>query len=54
MKITVVFSWSFMKLTMTWNQKCLKANKQRVYSKLTFIEKYSYYPYLSEYQPAIT
>jgi hypothetical protein len=37
---------------MTWNQNCLKANKQRFYNKLSCMEKYSYYPLSSEYQLA--
>jgi hypothetical protein len=30
--------WSFIKLTMTWNQNCLKANKH-LYNKLSYMEK---------------
>jgi hypothetical protein len=34
-----ISNWSFIKLTMTWNQNCLKANKQRLYNHLICVEK---------------
>jgi hypothetical protein len=43
-------NWSFIKLIMAWNQNCLKVNKQRLYNKLSCMEKYIYYPLSSEYQ----
>jgi hypothetical protein len=35
---------------MTWNENCLKANKQLLYSKLGCMGKSSYYLFPSEYQ----
>jgi hypothetical protein len=35
---------------MTSNQNYLEANKQRLYNKLSSIEKCSYYQFSSEYQ----
>jgi hypothetical protein len=45
-------NWSFIKLTMAWNQNCLKANKQRLYCNLRCMDKCSYitYPFSKEYQ----
>jgi hypothetical protein len=36
-------NWSLVQLTVTGNQNCLKVNKQRLYNKLSCMEKYSYY-----------
>jgi hypothetical protein len=35
---------------MTSNQNRLKANKHCLYNKINCMEKYSYYPFSSEYQ----
>jgi hypothetical protein len=35
---------------MTLNQNCLKANKQRLYSKFSCMEEYSQYPFSDKYQ----
>jgi hypothetical protein len=46
-----VNNWSFMKLTTTWKQSCLKGNKRRFYNKLTChlcVEKYNYCPFSNE------
>jgi hypothetical protein len=48
---TINTNWSFIKLTVTWNQNWLKDVRQRLYNKLSCMEKYSHYPFSSEYQP---
>jgi hypothetical protein len=52
MKVTVVFinNWSLVKITMTWNQNYLEANKQRAYIKLIYMEKDNNCPFSSEHQ----
>jgi hypothetical protein len=37
-------NWSCIKLTLTLNQNCSKANKQHLYNEVNCVEKYSYYP----------
>jgi hypothetical protein len=43
-------NWSFIKLTMTLNLNCLKANTQRLYNKLSCMDKCSYYPFSIDYE----
>jgi hypothetical protein len=42
--------WNFIKLTITSNQNCIKASKQRLYNKISCMEKYSRYPFSCEYE----
>lgn len=49
-KVVVISNWNFIKLKMSWNQNYFKTNKQRLYYKLIYTNKYTYYPFSSEYQ----